>query len=264
MPEDVYRIRTSRPLLWRTPSSIQVGIDEPAVIVDDIPDHAAPLIHALQSGVSREGFHLLARQLRVPLSDATRMVRDLAPTFDPDLTPLAPRYIVTGHGVARRLVADTLRNWGARATLAHQPRPSTSRTIHLLVADYLIDPEWLPVYGGGRSAHIPLVFSDRTISAGPLVTPGITPCLSCRELFLREREPHWLALGSQLWGSTPPTATEPLARVAALLVALSAGQIRLTTNHKPETALIARFHPDTAELTVAEAEFHPECRCRGL
>jgi len=61
MPDDVYRIRTSRPVLWRTPSSVQVGVDDPPLVVENIPDRAAPLLHALQSGVSTDGFELLAQ-----------------------------------------------------------------------------------------------------------------------------------------------------------------------------------------------------------
>ena len=264
MPDDVYRIRTSRPVLWRTPSSVQVGVDDPPLVVENIPDRAAPLLHALQSGVSTDGFELLAQQLRVPLSSAHHLANSFSPAFHTDPSEPKPRFIVTGPGVARRIVADTLRSWGFVATLASHPRPSQSKAIHLLVADYVIDPQWLPRYGAGRSRHLPLVFSDRSITAGPLITPGSTPCLSCRELFLRENNPHWLALGSQLWGTTAPTSTEPLARLSAMLVAVSVGQMKIPAVAGNSGPLIVRFSPASETLSAESAAFHPDCRCRGL
>jgi len=264
MAHDVYRIRTSRPVLWRTPSSVQVGVDEPALVVDNIPDQAAPLIHALQSGVSSVGFSLLAQQLRVPLMTAKALIEDLSPAFEKDTTPRLPRLIVTGHSITRRIVAETLFGWGYPTTLATRPRPGHSTAIHLLVSDYLIDPEWLPIYGSGRSRHVPLVFSDRSITAGPLVVPGKTPCLSCRELHIREVEPHWLSLGSQLWGEQPPTATEPLSRLSAVLVALVTGHFTLRNADNSSHYPVARYSMDTGRVEVTDAAFHVECRCRGL
>ena len=264
MSDDVYRIRTARPFLWRTPSTVQVGVDEPPLVVENIPDRAAPLLHALQSGVSRDGFQLLAQQLRVPLTWAQRLVESFSPAFRKDPSEPQPRFIVTGPGVARRIVADTLRSWGFVATLASHPRPSQLKAIHLWVADYVIDPQWLPRYGTGRSRHLPLVFSDRSITAGPLITPGRTPCLSCRELLLREKNPDWLALGSQLWGTSAPTATEHLARMSAVLVAMSVGHIQIPPLTNQQTPLIASFSPNSGTLSVELATFHPECRCPGL
>ena len=264
MSDDVYRIRTARPFLWRTPSTVQVGVDEPPLVVENIPDRAAPLLHALQSGVSRDGFELLAQQLRVPLSSAHHLAKSFSPAFHTDPSAPKPRFIVTGPGVARRIVADTLRSWGFLATLTSHPRPSQSKAIHLLIADFVIDPQWLPRYGAGRSRHLPLVFSDRSITAGPLITPGRTPCLSCRELLLREKNPDWLARGSQLWGTSAPTSTEPLARMSAMLVAVSVGHLRIPPLTNQQAPLIVSVSPASGTLSVESAMFHPDCRCRGL
>jgi hypothetical protein len=111
---------------------------------------------------------------------------------------------------------------------------------------------------------VPLVFSDRTITAGPLVVPGKTPCLSCRELYIREDEPHWLSLGSQLWGKRPPTATEPLSRLSAVLVALSTGHVQFPSAADSVHYPVARYSLDTGLIDVSDAAFHAECRCRGL
>jgi hypothetical protein len=123
MTHDVYRIRTHRPVLWRTPSSVQVGVDDPALVVDNIPDQAAPLIHALQSGVSSDGFALLAQQLHVPLMTAKSLVEGLSPAFEKDPPRKLPRLIVTGHSVTRRIVAETLSGWGypSRRVFRHPP-----------------------------------------------------------------------------------------------------------------------------------------------
>lgn len=78
MPER-YRLRRNRPVVWRTPHSLSVGVDQPAVVVTDIPDGASPLIHALHEGIGRSGFVLLATQLGLDTDHATRLLDQLLP-----------------------------------------------------------------------------------------------------------------------------------------------------------------------------------------
>lgn len=263
MSDEVFHIRSSRPVVWRTPHSLQIGIDHPVTVLDDIPDQAAPLIHALQSGVTREGYLLIAKQLKLRAPVAMALVDGLSSAFHDDVDRVTPRLVVTGHSVARVILAETMSQWGYDVSLASSPEPSQTDVIHLLAADYLVDPQWLSRYGSGRSPHLPLVFSDHSVTAGPLINPGKTPCLSCRELFLRESEPHWLSLGSQLWGHAAPTATEEHARLAAVLVSIALGELHLadTAEHSHP---IARYQTTNQTVSLLEASFHPDCHCRGL
>lgn len=263
MSDEVFHIRSPRPLLWRTPTSLQVGVDHPVIALSDIPDEAAPLIHALQSGVSKDGYRLLAKQLKIPPQDAMAIVDGLTPAFDEDEQPPRPRLVVTGTSVARVIVAETLSQWGFDVSLSSSPDPNRLDVVHLLTCDYLADPTWLSRYGSGRSPHLPLVFSDQSVTAGPLIVPGETPCLSCRELFLRDGDPNWLSLGSQLWGQVAPSATEDFARLGGVLVSVALGQLRLD-NASENPQPIVRYRTTDRTVSFSQATFHPDCRCRGL
>ncbi len=263
MSDEVFHIRSPRPVLWRTPNSLQVGVDDPVLTLDDIPDQAAPLIHALQSGVSRQGYNLLAKQLKVSPTAATALVSGLSSAFEEEAPPKRRRLVVTGHSVARVIVAETLNQWGYNVSLATSPPVTRSDVVHVLVTDYVTDPQWLSRYGAGRSPHLPLVFSDQNVSAGPLTIPGKTPCLSCRELFLRETQPHWLPLGTQLWGQVAPTACEAGARLAGVLVSLGLGHLRIAGTSEVKNPIV-RFGVTDQVISLAEAGFHPACHCQGL
>jgi hypothetical protein len=263
MSDEVFHIRSPRPVLWRTPNSLQIGFDDPVITLEDIPDQAAPLIHALQSGVSRQGYTLLAKQLKVTPTAATALVSGLSSAFEEEAPPKRRRLIVTGHSVAREIVAETLDQWGYNVSLATSPPVTRTDVVHVLATDYITDPQWLSRYGAGRSPHLPLVFSDQSVTAGPLTIPGKTPCLSCRELFLRETQPHWLPLGTQLWGQVAPTASEAVARLAGVLVSLALGHLRIAGKSEVKN-LIVRFGVTEREISLAEAGFHPACHCQGI
>ncbi len=263
MSDEVFHIRSSRPVLWRTPNSLQIGVDHPVITLEDIPDQAAPLIHALQSGVTRQGYTLLAKQLKVAPSAAAALVSGLSSAFEEEELPARPRLVVTGHSVARVIVAETLSQWGYDVSLATAPPTTRTDVVHVLATDYVADPQWLSRYGAGRSPHLPLVFSDQSVTAGPLTIPGKTPCMSCRELFLRDAQPHWLPLGTQLWGQVAPTANEVVARVAGILVALALGDLQIAGSSEVAHPTV-RYRVTDRVISLAEAGFHPACHCQGL
>jgi hypothetical protein len=263
MSDEVFHIRSPRPVLWRTPNSLQVGVDHPVITLEEVPDQAAPLIHALQSGVSRQGYTLLAQQLKVSPSKAMALVNGLSSAFEEEEPPTRSRIVVTGHSVARVIVAETLSQWGYDVSLATSPPPTRSDIVHLLATDYVTDPQWLSRYGAGRSPHLPLVFSDQSVTAGPFTIPGKTPCLSCRELFQREAQPHWLPLATQLWGQVAPTASEDIARVAGLLVSLALGDLQIRGASEVKNPTV-RYGVMDRVISLEETGFHPACHCRGL
>lgn len=262
MSNTVYRIKSGRPLVWRTPSSLQVGVDPPVIRLDDIPDAASPLIYALQDGISSEGYLGLASQLRVPLAEAQRLRVTLEPSFClPVVTPPTP-VVVTGMSATTTHCAEALIRLGIPARRSDNLNAKGDEVVALL-ADYLIDPQWPSQLGPGTTPHLPVIFSDQTIAVGPLIVPGETPCLSCREMQLREREPHWLSIGSQLWSTPSPLATSEGATVAATLIAWSIGAFSWNGVDRPP-GHYALWDAPSREVTVAHLDFHPQCRCRGL
>ena len=264
MTQTVYRFKSLRPLVWRTPHSIQIGIDEPRLIIDDIPDTAAPLIQALRDGISEEGVSILAKQLRLSPSVATDIIRSCAPAFEPDPTPSPVTTTVLGNSRVSVALSGLLEQWGAKASHTTSfPLPAHPGIV-VLVGEYVADPSWNAHITHTSTGHLPVVFSDLSITAGPVITPGVTPCLACLELWHRDAEPEWLSVGSQLWSTPAPTATAQGAHHAAALCALLLGLMGQPGLVAPSHGLVLSTRLDTGETTRRRVEFHPDCRCRGL
>ena len=79
MAERIFRLPPHRPVIWRTPDSLTIGVDSPALVVTDVPDAASPLLHALQEGVSQTGFVIMAEQLGLTRIEATDLLEQLIP-----------------------------------------------------------------------------------------------------------------------------------------------------------------------------------------
>lgn len=264
MTDEVYRIRSTRPLIWRTPHSLQVGIDPPQIRVDDIPDTAAPLIHALRDGVSDEGLGMLAERLKVSASTVKSIVQTLSPSFDQPESTAAHSVTVTGHSTATQIISSVFDTWGFDAVHRDEPAPHTPGATVVLAGDYVANPRWSAALSHTSTPHVPVIFSDLSITVGPLVTPGTTPCLSCHELWRRDEEPEWLSIGSQLWDTPAPTATLHGAQRAVALCAMLLGELGTDGIDLPPSGVQLEMRPGSRTSSRREITFHPECRCRGL
>lgn len=98
------RLNPHYPLVWRTPQTIQIGIDHPLVVIPDVGAGLEHVIAALVSGVPRSGAMMLGR--RAGTSDAATLAL---------LEALRPALIVT----AERAPSDS----GAEPAAAPPPRP---------------------------------------------------------------------------------------------------------------------------------------------
>ncbi len=264
MSQTVYRIKSTRPLVWRTPQCIQIGIDEPRIVIDNIPDNAAPLIQALRDGISKEGVMVLAKQLGMSTSQATAIVDSCSPAFDHDPAPTPVTATVLGNSQVSAALCQLLEQWGVAATHTTSFPLPTAPGVAVLVGEYLADPHWNAHMTHTSTPHLPVVFSDLRVTAGPLITPGVTPCLACIELWHRDEEPEWLSVGSQLWSTPAPTATIQGAHHAAALCALLLGLMGSPGLVAPGNGLSLSTRLDTGETTKRSVDFHPDCRCLGL
>ena len=52
----VLKVGAGVPLVWRSPSSLQFGVDDPLVVLDDVDAGTERMIAALVPGISRTGF----------------------------------------------------------------------------------------------------------------------------------------------------------------------------------------------------------------
>jgi bacteriocin biosynthesis cyclodehydratase domain-containing protein len=251
----VLKLLDDVPLLWRTPSSAQLGVDAPVVVLPDVGPGAERLLTALRSGISHSGWAMLCREAKIETDEARTLLERLGPLLVDETDP-APRRaaLVTGSGPIASTLADLLRDAGLLAA------PSTADPdLAVLVADWVIGPGDAAHWLRRDVPHLPIVASDRQVTIGPVVEPGCGPCVYCLQLARRDADPAWPALASQLWGRDPAPRSMLAAQGAAVFAArriaerLADGPQRIGRGW--------RIADDTGTVSAWSAAIHPECSC---
>lgn len=246
----VLRLDSGLPLLWRTPSSVQFGSDEPAAVLDDVSEGEDRLIAALTAGVSEAGFSMLADSLGVSPDRSDALLRTLAPVLAREPAPPPSLAAVLGDSLLARTIAGLLSS-------AHALGSPDDAAVVVLVADWVVAPadhlRWL----NRDVPHLPVVVSERAVTVGPLVEPGVGPCLHCVHLARVDADAAWPAIATQLLGRAPR-------EVGALEVAEAAAFVarrvldRLAGNG--EGGVSWRLDGGGGVSSRAWGR-HPDCRC---
>jgi bacteriocin biosynthesis cyclodehydratase domain-containing protein len=256
----VLTLDPSLPLLWRSPHSLQFGLDRPRVVLEQVSRADELLIAALTAGVSRSGAEMIGRAAGLSSEAIRRLLDTLEPVFTTQPTPAQRRITVSGSGetAARlRLLVS--------ASGAELAEPDSNADLAVVVAQFVIEPERHQYWLRRDIPHLPVVFGDELVRIGPLVRPGVDPCLYCLELHRTDADPAWPAIASQLWNrsgvlETPRLAAEVAALVARL--AIDARPIAGGTLHRvaPESTLI-ELDAASGDRTLRSFGFHPDCGC---
>ncbi|HWM34944.1 MAG TPA: hypothetical protein VNR36_11975 [Pseudolysinimonas sp.] len=249
VPDDV-------PLVWRTPSSVQFGVDEP-VVIDDVGPGLERMLSALRAGISRSGWQMLAREAGIDPPEARALLRRLGPVLAGDAaiaSPPAQRVLVTGTGAIATTLASLLRESGVLA-VGREAQPDLA----VLVAEWVIGPDDAAHWLRRDVPHLPIVGSDRAITVGPFVEPGRGPCIYCLQLTRRDADPAWPAIVTQLWGRPGAPRTQ-LADLTAATFA--ARRILERLGRGPGTIGRGwRLAEDGARISAWTTWTHPECSC---
>ena len=260
------RLDPRLPLVWRTPDSLQIGIDRPRVVLEDVTHADELVIAALAAGISRSGAEMIGRAAGLDDDDVRHLLAAVDPALERAPEPRVPvSVVVCGGGET----ADRLRDVIARSgmtTLAEPDDPSPPG-LAVIVAHYVISPELHGRWLRRDIPHLPIVFSDGAVRIGPLVRPGEGPCLYCLELTRTTADHAWPAVAAQLWGRRSPAesalvSAEVAAIAARLVLSWAAGRPDQRPVGTPSTAASA------IDLDVASGESvlttflpHPECGC---
>lgn len=264
------RIDARRPLLWRTPHSVQIGVDD-SVVLEHVETGAEQLIAALQAGFPGQVEDRLADAFGIGHAEFERVMTTLAPVIERGADPLrcgaaAPaRVAVDGSGP----VAETLRRLleGQLAVelveAIDSSRPHRSVDLAVVCADYVIAPSRYARWLRDDVAHLPIVLGDRAVRIGPFVTPGDGPCIHCLELHRTDADPAWPAVASQLLGRRSPLdslllGSEIAARAARLVLRRIATDAPLLVG----TQLIV--DASTGGIKRRVVREHSRCACRAL
>ena len=259
------RLNPRYPLVWRTPNCVQLGVDEAIVTIGALTVAHEAVLSALAVGVHRSGAMLLGTLAGASAADVTHLLELLEPALlyvaddaESPVTPHPRTVLVDGVGPTALRVRSLLTNLGIE-----EPPPGQDPELAVLIGQYVFSPERHGHWLRRDIPHLPVVFSDSAARVGPLVEPGLGPCLTCLELAHVDEDPAWPAMACQLAPRQAPSETarlsfEVAARVAGLV------QDRLETGRSTVFARSLRLNAATARVTWSAHRFHERCGCRAL
>ena len=248
------------PLLWRTPQSLQFGLDRPRVVLEAVSHADELLIAALVAGVSRSGAQMIGRSAGLDDTTLASLLRALEPALEQPVPRRSPASaIVSGSGETAELVKRLLA--GSGVTVLPDEREATPE-IAVIVAHYVIEPEVHGRWLRRDVPHLGVVFGDEIVRIGPIIRPGAGPCLYCLELHRTDCDPSWPAMASQLWHRRSGIESSLVAGEVAATVARMVLARRIVHPIEPMTTI--EIDAATGDRVLREWGFHPECGCASL
>lgn len=273
------RLDPRRPLVWRDPATLQIGIDPPRVVLEHVTSVEERLIAALGVGVTRSGLDVVAGD-RADLVEP--LLSRLAPALDSSSRGRPARVSVTGSGIVADLVVRLLASSGVAVAVnsrgedtAHaDPEPDDdegegrAEDVAVIVARGVLAPAVRSRWLRRDTPHVAVVTSDAAVRIGPVIEPGHGPCLVCLERHRSDADPAWPAIASQLLRHPPVDPSAPIAAEAAALIARRV--LDRLASFGP--AARASAPPRPTEIRVAavgeaaerEVGRHPDCGCAEL
>jgi hypothetical protein len=278
----VLRLDPLIPQVWRSPDVVQFGIDRPLALITDVSTADERMVEALAGGVTRSGLSMIGRHAGTTEAEVVRLLAALRPVLlprKPVSNEPSPRIVIDGGGRTTDHLAIMLQAGGC--VVNGDSGPDTA-DLAVVVAHYAIAPERFGVWLRRDIPHLAIVFGDRDVRIGPLVEPGITPCLYCVELAHTDDDPAWPAMAAQLYtrtapAETPVTSAEVAALAArAILTHIGRGADVDRNDRDSDSdrgadndprALAARsirIDGETGEASVREHQPHADCGCQSL
>ena len=238
----------SLPVVWRSPESLQIGIDPPRAHIDSLDQRFLPVLAALQTGISEEGCAAIASHEGLTHEETEGFLHALIGALTHRSPDPLPRLCITGSTSHLSTFARVLWDLGYRDD---QPADEA-----ILVASFVMPASAYHPWLAGDVPHTPVILSDQAMIVGPRVTPGEGPCLQCVWENHAQAEPALVALATQLSARSAATDTSAFHALAAwhtrsLLRARIPG-------------LTYRIDRYTGEVSHHREEASESCLCRSL
>lgn len=178
---------------------------------------------------------------------------------------------------ARTRLRVSLHHDGGTLDLVELAR-STLRAAGVAVGDHR-DPDLLVVVCTGepsrasleeavgrRLAHLLVRVDENRVHVGPLVRPGITPCVQCHDLHRIDWDPSWAALVPQLGRRAAQHNPPALGTVLPLLAVAELVRTVLDVAGEPggPPAGITTLGPGPDDRRTTPSVFHHRCPCALL
>lgn len=252
-PTTLTRIDPAFPMLWRDVDTVQFGMDA-AVVVTLSEPWIEPLLQRMRTGFRRGAFDVIAHGVGAPRNAARKLLRMLEPVLSSDRPPL-PRIWIESLNLDDSRIQTRVEH-----ALGEEGFTTVERTARDAVGIVLVhgaaSAHQLAGYLRDDLIHLPVAFEPGGTTIGPLIAPGRTPCLSCRDAHERERDPAWPSMHAQLIGATSVRITSVRTIEAAYMIARLLGEAEGAKLTKS-----VRISPDGRRVW-REAMFHADCLCR--
>ncbi|MGJ8721028.1 hypothetical protein [Salinibacterium amurskyense] len=266
----ILRVDPRLPLVWRSPTSAQFGIDPPVVVLPNVTEAQEKILSALVAGISRSGLEMLASTHPHECNDLIDALSKVLVATPPQ--PPSAQVAVLGSGALVDSIAEILSVSGVTVEVAATPHglSQPDPDLAILVGHFVIPPSVHSHWLRRDIPHLPVVISDSAAEVGPVVTPGITGCLLCIDMHRRDADPSWPAIATQLMGRTSLAETPTLVAEAAAETSRMAlhrlGRIGYTVfDQTPADATSSvRIDHATGRRDESLRFRHPDCGCQHV
>ncbi|KJL27453.1 hypothetical protein RL72_00423 [Microbacterium azadirachtae] len=248
------RLDPAQPVLWRDADTVQIGAE--AALTLSVDGAWVPrVLHALMRGIDERAFEVIAHSAGAPLPEARRLRARLAPVLVGEAARYAVRLEASAAVGARTVLRLEEALADARVDVTDAPEAAT-----VLVRHGAVPARDAAALLAEDRAHLPVAFDAGGSVVGPLVLPGRSPCLSCRDSHDRERDHAWAALHVQLMERDPGRV--PLGVVAAAADAVADLLAARGPLERSGSGRRIRIRRDGGRSSQT-VEFHADCLCRS-
>jgi len=258
----VLRLDPRLPLVWRSPTSLQLGISRPVVVLDDVSVAAERMLAALRGGVPRGGLAMLGRAAGLRDDEVEAFLEQVAPALLRQPAGRPERIVVvSGEGPTAEGIGLLLSREGFAVRIARTVAEAQREVCDLAVAvgHFVLEPELHGLWLRRDTAHLSVVLGDAGATIGPLVQPGQSACLYCVQLHATDADAAWPAIASQLWGRTAAADTALVAsEAAAIATRLVVGWFELGAAATSDRIVLDAATGATGSVAV---DPHPACGC---
>lgn len=251
-PKVLTRLDPSVPLLWRDGETLQIGIEGTLRIPAAEPWVERLLTH-MAVGFRRASFDVIAHAAGAPRPQARALLARLEPLLRDD--PPVPRAAwVESLGVQDGRCAPRLRDALIDEGVAVGRRTDPGDIGVVLVEGAAAAMEFAR-YLREDTPHLPVSLERGRITIGPLVIPGESPCLACRDGAATDADPAWPRMHAQLIG-------RHAGPISAARIAAAATVVARLLSEDPVGGAFVVVSRD-GRRARHPVPFHAGCRCRA-
>jgi len=271
------RLPARAPVVWRDPTTIQIGVEHVHALVDGVTTGQAEFLSAVSSGLGAGGISAVVVQVGCDRAEAVALVERLGPVVRTDPAPVhevgsRPVVRLAGRGALADEVGRLLESCSVGVLLEDADSAAAAgrdrvdgAAAHVgvavggLVPDPVVVSEWLR----RDVPHVLVRVGDRSVRVGPVVVPGVTACARCLHLHDGDGDPAWPAIAGQLMAL--PVAAPPLLVLREAAVRTMRRVLSLTRQcvdlAEPGPEEVVRIDLEDFEVSSSVVLPHPDCGC---